>query len=115
MAVLEEMGLNFSADFLSKIVMLSPALNRNQDFHGLPFDNLLCIHNPFDIAIWAGSLLPFHPFGLAGALGIKTFDPRVRNEARPSFVGPFNHTDPYFRMPYIEDMAQRIGAFIAED
>lgn len=112
-AIMQELALTSSRPYISNVVFLAPAMHRRQRFGEVHFDRLLCIHNPVDFAIWMGSALPCHPFGMAGALGFKTADSRVRNEAILSFVGPFNHTSPYFQEPYIEDVAARIARFLA--
>lgn len=105
----------FAGPYISKIVLLSPAMNRRQKFSKVHFDKLLCIHNPTDFAIWFGSIIPTHRFGLAGAFGFSTRDPRVLNETRLSFVGPFNHTSPYFQEPYVEQVALRIHRFLSQE
>ena len=55
----------FKAAFLFR-----PAMSRYSRFDGL--NPVYCIYNPTDVAIWGGSLLLVHPFGLAGALGFKS-------------------------------------------
>ncbi len=97
---------------VGKIVMLSPALNMVQRWKGKQFEALLNIHNPADLALWGGSILPGHPFGIGGAVGFWTSDPRVHNERYLSFLGPFNHTHPYFKYPYIEYIADEIETFL---
>lgn len=115
MAILHEAALMVNGPYISKFISLAPAMNRKQHFEDVHFDKWLCIHNPIDFAILFGSVLPFHPFGLAGAMGFRTKDKRVLNEARPSFVGPFNHTAPYFQEPYVEEIAARVNEFLQSD
>lgn len=111
-ALMEEAAMLVSTPHVGRVVFLAPAMNRKQHFEDVHFDNMLVIHNPVDLAIWAGSFLPFHRFGLAGALGFKTQDRRVYNKPRLSFVGPFNHTSTYFQEPYVEDLADELDAWL---
>lgn len=112
MGIMEEISRDIADPYIARIVFLAPALGRWQKWSRLNFTKLLCIHNPMDLAIIAGSLIPRHPFGLAGAYGFRTDDPRVENRARMSFEGPFNHTAPYFRVPYVETLAAEIDDFL---
>lgn len=111
--VIRELSATVAPAMIARVVMLAPALDRRQNFAALKFNRILCIHNPADIAIIVGSLIPFkHPFGLAGAFGFRTNDPRILNEARLSFEGAYNHTVPYFRQPNVEILSDRINDFL---
>lgn len=95
-----------------RILMMGPAMNRGGwRWESLGFDALRVIHNPFDIAIRAGSWVPGHVFGRAGAQGFSTKDPRIENIPKTSFTGPFNHNAPYFREPYLSRTANKADAF----
>lgn len=96
-------------EHIKTVVMLSPAVERRQPWRSLAFERLYCLHNPLDLAIMGGALLPFHLFGLAGAFGFKGGDARVENIKRRSMTGPFNHTAPYFRAGKIEALARFIA------
>jgi len=65
-------GIDFSAVFFFR-----PAMGRNYDFPGWQGTKIYCIHSKADMALWAGSVLLFHPFGLAGVYGFT--DPFVNN------------------------------------
>lgn len=65
-------GINFKAMFLFR-----PAMSRYYNFPGWQDTDVYCIHSRGDLAVWAGSFLLFHPFGLAGVMGFK--DPFVTN------------------------------------
>lgn len=71
-AAIANRGINFRAMFLFR-----PAMSRNHSFPGWQDTKVYCIHSRGDLAIWAGSALLFHPFGLAGVAGFK--DPFVTN------------------------------------
>lgn len=63
-----------------RIVFVAPAMDRQGwAWDWCDFDRLLTIYNPNDLAIWAGALLPFHPYGFAGVRGFRTKDPRIIN------------------------------------
>jgi hypothetical protein len=54
------------------VFLFRPAMSRRYRFHRLiNGTKVYCIYSPGDIAIWLGSILLFHPFGLAGAKGFK--------------------------------------------
>jgi hypothetical protein len=65
-------GINFRAVFLFR-----PAMSRFHSFPGWQDTEIYCIYSHGDLAVIAGSLLLFHPFGLAGAVGFT--DPFVIN------------------------------------
>jgi len=65
-------GIDFKAAFFFR-----PAMGRGHDFPGWQDTKIYCIHSLGDTAIWAGSVLLFHPFGLAGVYGFT--DPFVTN------------------------------------
>jgi len=65
-------GITFSAVFFFR-----PAMGRGHRFHTHGKTHIYCIHSVGDMALWSGSVLLFHPFGLAGVYGFK--DPYVEN------------------------------------
>lgn len=54
-----------------KIIFYSPALNVKQPLHLYEFDKLHVFHSESDWIVKLSSWLPFHPWGRAGAKGIK--------------------------------------------
>ena len=92
-------AINFSAVFLFR-----PAMSRFHPWPGWQGTDIYCIYSKGDWAIWAGSVLFFHPFGLAGVTGFTS--PIVNNV--PS-TGPHNED---FVSPNIENWARFIDSKI---
>ncbi len=63
------------------IINISPALNRKQRLRKLVFHKMDTFHSEGDWVVKLSTWLPFHPWGRAGAKGIKTTDPRHDNHA----------------------------------
>jgi len=99
---------------IKSVIMLAPAADRNaHTFEDWRYSRALVIYNPLDIAIWWGSMNPFHPFGTAGARSFKTKDPRVTQVRRTSRRGWWNHTKPYFGDKKIQGTANTCVKFLS--
>lgn len=72
------------------IFMFRPAMSRNYNWESVdPSTNIYCIYSKEDYTILLGSMLMYHPFGLAGFSGFK-------NKAR-NFMGSGAHSDDFKR------------------
>lgn len=60
------------------VVLVNPALDRDAHF-GPNTRQIFCLHTPWDLATRASTILPFHWWGDAGALGLDLHDPREVN------------------------------------
>ncbi len=61
-----------------RAILLNPVLDRDVRF-GPSLQHVEVFHTPTDLAVRIAGLLPWHPWGWAGATGIRTGDPRVTN------------------------------------
>lgn len=64
--------------------LFNPAVNRGRPLSRLhvPLDRVWCVHSPSDWTVRISKLLPFgHPFGSAGAFGLKHLPPSNNLEA----------------------------------
>ena len=56
---------------VGNVLWLNPALNSNVNLSDCDFKSLTVLANKFDKAVWLGSIIPFHKFGLGGVKGFK--------------------------------------------
>lgn len=95
------------------IVFISPAMNRKGwGWESLPFERMLVDYNPDDLAIWAGALLPGHPFGLAGCMGFVTEDPRIEQRSDSTLSDGFLGHNHYFHNGTARDTVDMIDRFL---
>jgi pimeloyl-ACP methyl ester carboxylesterase len=108
-------ALNPGRALFDRIYMIDAAMNRGGwDWERLEFEKMKIIYNPDDLAIWAGALLPFHRFGLAGARGFRTNDKRIiqRSDSMGK-DGVLGHNH-YFRDDHVMETARDIADFYLE-
>ena len=97
-----------------RIIMLSPAAERGIEWERIPFEKMLVLYNPWDIAVMAGTVIPFgHPYGSAGFRSFKTDDPRITQvrftgDIRTSITG-HGH---YSKEPYLTQVAGLVEEFL---
>jgi hypothetical protein len=97
----------------SRIYFIAPAMNRKGwDWEQFPFERMKVIYNPDDLAIWLGALTPWHPFGLAGALGFKTTDSRIVQRSDTSTNDGFWGHGHYFDKAHRWQTAREVSDFI---
>ena len=95
------------------LVFISPAMNRKGwRWERLPFTKMLVDYNPDDLAIWAGGILPLHPFGLAGCMGFKTTDPRIVQKSDSTLSDGFLGHNHYFHGETARDTADMVDRFL---
>ena len=94
------------------IVFIAPAMNRKGwDWNRLEFGRMLVIYNAGDWAIWAGSMLLFHPFGMAGVRGFDTDDIRIEQREDSTLASGFwGHN--YFRGGAARDVVDLVEKFL---
>ena len=108
-------ALNPGSALFDRLYFIDPAMNRSGwEWERLEFDRMKVMYNPDDLAIWAGAILPFHRFGLAGAKGFKTSDKRILQRpdstGKDGFLG-HNH---YFHEGHVMEAARDIADFYLE-
>jgi hypothetical protein len=96
-----------------RIVMVSPAMNRGGwAWEEIPFEAMLVIYNPDDLAVWAGGGLPGHLFGWAGTQGFRTKDPRITQQPDSTVSDGLLGHNHYFRKKLAEATATEIDKFL---
>jgi len=89
-------GINFHSVFLFR-----PAMSRKHRFYRLfnTGTKVYCIYSRQDYTVIGGSLLAFHPFGIAGARGFK--DPFVHNlKSEGAHSDDFHYDSPKYNVLY---------------
>ena len=94
LTLLELMRLGVRFD---KVIFIAAAVDSDVLFPRNAYTRLVNIHNPKDVALVAGALLPKSGMGAMGRVGYKGESLNVRDLERVSRKGPFNHSRPYFR------------------
>ena len=83
------------------VVLFAPALNRSVTFFPFGYKSITVVHNPYDWALFWGSILPGHIWGPLGRRGYNGVSERVTNVGRPSHEGG-GHGH-YFNESHIQD------------
>lgn len=104
-----EMGARFG-----RVVFFGAAMERDIRIPVHGCDRLLNVTNPYDRALSAGRMLPWHPFGALGRDGYAgVLDERIREEQSTARAGPHNHTAPYFSAEFLGYWSRRVYEFVA--
>lgn len=113
--IVREIMDHVPGQLFGRVVLIAPAMERGVRWERRRFDRMMVLHNSRDAAILAGSLLPWHPFGLAGRYGFRTTDGRVRQyEMRGDASIDWMGHGHYFHEPYLTQVAGLMEDFITK-
>ena len=97
-----------------RVVFFSAAMERKVCFPHDGMQRLLNVCHPYDRALRAGSLLPWHPFGLLGRDGYGGDpDSRIREVQSTARVGPHRHTAPFFAGEHLPHWEEVVHEFLS--
>lgn len=100
-----------SEPMIRNLVFVAPAMERRGwRWNAMEFERMLVVYNASDLAIWLGSLLWAHPFGLAGVRGFATDDIRIEQREDSTLASGFwGHN--YFRGEAARDVVDLVADF----
>lgn len=97
------------------VFLIAPAISRRPGFRWGGYDRVFCFHNCVDLAVLAGTLLPWHPFGSMGLFGFYRSRGQEFNLHMPSTKGRWNHSKNWFEGEPLDQLVDNIAQIVGQE